>query len=228
MNYSMIETDQWSKQSLKYEFQDQSLLVLALTHRSVSSVNNERLEFLGDSILGFVIADLVYQLKQEIDEGNLTRLRAHLVQESTLHKIAVTMNLSDYIILGSGEKKSGVKYRPSVLSDTLEALIGAVYIDGGYQQTRELIKRLFDSWFTNLTDLNALKDSKTQLQELLQHDGDALPSYILKKTMGADHDQVFYVDCKIKKNDLQTIGQGSSRRNAEQQAAKEMLKKLNE
>ena len=145
MNYSMIETDQWSKQSLKYEFQDQSLLVLALTHRSVSSVNNERLEFLGDSILGFVIADLVYQLKQEIDEGNLTRLRAHLVQESTLHKIAVTMNLSDYIILGSGEKKSGVKYRPSVLSDTLEALIGAVYIDGGYQQTRELIKRLMNS-----------------------------------------------------------------------------------
>ena len=226
MNYSMIETDQWSKQSLKYEFQDQSLLVLALTHRSVSSVNNERLEFLGDSILGFVIADLVYQLKQEIDEGDLTRLRAHLVQESTLHKIALTMNLSDYIILGSGEKKSGVKYRSSVLSDTLEALIGAVYIDGGYHHAKMLIKRLFKSWFDDLPDLNQLKDSKTQLQELLQHNGDALPSYSLEKTTGADHDQVFFVDCKIEKNNLQTIGQGSSRRNAEQQAAKEMLIKL--
>jgi len=156
----------------------------------------------------------------------LTRLRAHLVQESTLHKIALTMNLSDYIILGSGEKKSGVKYRSSVLSDTLEALIGAVYIDGGYHHAKMLIKRLFKSWFDDLPDLNQLKDSKTQLQELLQHNGDALPSYSLEKTTGADHDQVFFVDCKIEKNNLQTIGQGSSRRNAEQQAAKEMLIKL--
>jgi len=222
------EVEKWFSHNLQYEFQDRSLLILALTHRSASSLNNERLEFLGDSILGFVIADLVFQLKPEMNEGDLTRLRAHLVQEATLHKIALNINLSDFILLGSGEKKSGVKFRASVLSDTLEALIGAVFLDSGYQQARNIIKRLFAALFASLPDLNQLKDSKTQLQEMLQHDGDILPAYTLVKTLGADHDQVFYVDCNIEKNNLKTNGKGSSRRSAEQQAAKDMLNKLNE
>ena len=228
MSQVLNKADKWFSHNLKYEFQDQSLLILALTHRSASSINNERLEFLGDSILGFMIADHVFQLEPEMNEGDLTRLRAYLVQESTLHKIAVNIDLSDYILLGSGEKKSGVKFRASVLSDTIEALIGAVYLDGGYQQVRKFIKRLFASLFANLPDLNQLKDSKTQLQELLQHDGNLLPAYTLVKIMGADHNQLFYVDCNIEKNNLKTNGKGSSRRSAEQQAAKDMLNKLNE
>jgi len=225
---SYSDQKKWCMEFLNYEFKDESLLTLAFTHRSVSSKNNERLEFLGDAILGFIIADLLFHLKINVSEGDLTRLRARLVQETTLYDIAVNIRLGSLIALGSGEKKSGVRNRPSVLSDTLEAILAAIYLDGGYESIRNVVRKLFESSLDNLPDLNQLKDSKTKLQELLQRNGDNLPNYILKKTLGEDHNQVFYVKCEIEEHNISITGIGSSRKAAEQEAANIILKKLNE
>ena len=226
-NYS-CDRKKWCFDFLNYEFKDESLLTLAFTHRSASSKNNERLEFLGDAILGFIIADLLFHIKINVSEGDLTRLRARLVQESTLYEIATKIKLSNLIALGSGEKKSGVRNRPSVLSDTLEAVLGAIYLDGGYESIRIVVIKLFKLSFNNLPDLDQLKDSKTRLQELLQHNGSDLPKYILEKISGEDHNQVFFVRCEVGENNIIVSGVGSSRKAAEQEAANTMLKKLNE
>ena len=226
-NYS-YDRKKWCFDFLNYEFKDESLLTLAFTHRSASSKNNERLEFLGDAILGFIIADLLFHIKINVSEGDLTRLRARLVQESTLYEIATKIKLSNLIALGSGEKKSGVRNRPSVLSDTLEAVLGAIYLDGGYESIRIVVIKLFKLPLSNLPDLDQLKDSKTKLQELLQHNGSDLPKYILEKISGEDHNQVFFVRCEVGENNIIVSGVGSSRKAAEQEAANTMLKKLNE
>ena len=217
---------------LGYDFADPGLLVKALTHRSWCAENegasNERLEFLGDAVLGLVIAEYAFEDQPELPEGQLAKIRASVVSAPALAATAREIGLGKALRLGHGESSSGGSEKESILADALEAVIGAVYLDGGYQQVRKFIKRLFASLFANLPDLNQLKDSKTQLQELLQHDGNLLPAYTLVKIMGADHNQLFYVDCNIEKNNLKTTGKGSSRRNAEQQAAKDMLFKLNE
>ena len=217
---------------LGYDFADPGLLVKALTHRSWCAENegasNERLEFLGDAVRGLVIAEYAFEDQPELPEGQLAKIRASVVSAPALAATAREIGLGKALRLGHGESSSGGSEKESILADALEAVIGAVYLDGGYQQVRKFIKRLFASLFANLPDLNQLKDSKTQLQELLQHDGNLLPAYTLVKIMGADHNQLFYVDCNIEKNNLKTTGKGSSRRNAEQQAAKDMLFKLNE
>jgi len=222
------KTINWIKKEFDYRFEDESLLQLALTHRSVSSDNNERLEFLGDSILGFIVAELLFDKKTDSNEGDLTRLRSHLVQESTLHKIAQNIKLSEHIILGSSEKKSGTKHRSSVLSDALEAFFGAMYLDGGIDHTRRVILNLYAEFIPNLPKASELKDAKTKLQEILQSKGHSLPVYSVIKITGQDHQQKFFVKCQIDEGDLNVKGEGISRRIAEQDAALEMLKKYNE
>jgi len=219
------KTINWIKEEFDYKFEDESLLQLALTHRSVSSYNNERLEFLGDAILGFIVTEFLFNKKNDSNEGDLTRLRSHLVQEPTLHKIAQNINLSDHLIVGAGEKKSGTKHRSSVLSDALEAFLGAMYIDGGIDHTRRVILDLYAEFLPNLPKVSELKDAKTKLQEILQSKNHSLPVYSLIKITGQDHQQKFFVKCQIDEGNLNVEGEGVSRRIAEQDAALKMLRK---
>ena len=221
----MKKTINWIKEEFDYKFEDESLLQLALTHRSVSSYNNERLEFLGDAILGFIVTEFLFNKKNDSNEGDLTRLRSHLVQEPTLHKIAQNINLSDHLIAGAGEKKSGTKHRSSVLSDALEAFLGAMYIDGGIDHTRRVILDLYAEFLPNLPKVSELKDAKTKLQEILQSKNHPLPVYSLIKITGQDHQQKFFVKCQIDEGNLNVEGEGVSRRIAEQDAALKMLRK---
>lgn len=221
----MKKTINWIKEEFDYKFEDESLLQLALTHRSVSSYNNERLEFLGDAILGFIVTEFLFNKKNDSNEGDLTRLRSHLVQEPTLHKIAQNINLSDHLIVSAGEKKSGTKHRSSVLSDALEAFLGAMYIDGGIDHTRRVILDLYAEFLPNLPKVSELKDAKTKLQEILQSKNHPLPVYSLIKITGQDHQQKFFVKCQIDEGNLNVEGEGVSRRIAEQDAALKMLRK---
>ncbi|MEC7859803.1 MAG: ribonuclease III [Pseudomonadota bacterium] len=221
----MKKTINWIKEEFDYKFEDESLLQLALTHRSVSSYNNERLEFLGDAILGFIVTEFLFNKKNDSNEGDLTRLRSHLVQEPTLHKIAQNINLSDHLIVSAGEKKSGTKHRSSVLSDALEAFLGAMYVDGGIDHTRRVILDLYAEFLPNLPKVSELKDAKTKLQEILQSKNHPLPVYSLIKITGQDHQQKFFVKCQIDEGNLNVEGEGVSRRIAEQDAALKMLRK---
>jgi ribonuclease-3 len=210
-----------------YQFSQQELLEQALTHRSFSrSVNNERLEFLGDSILNLIISNHIYRRFTEADEGDLSRIRASLVKEETLARIAREINLGDHIHLGGGELKSGGFRRASILSDALEALIGAVYLDSDYGQTEAVVLGWYRELLESLDEGANLRDPKTQLQEYLQARKKHLPGYKVEQTTGKSHDQVFTVSCKISDPDMQTKGQGSSRKKAEQQAARKILDKL--
>jgi ribonuclease-3 len=210
-----------------YQFSQQELLEQALTHRSFSrSVNNERLEFLGDSILNLIISNHIYRRFTESDEGDLSRIRALLVKQETLARIAREINLGDHILLGGGELKSGGFRRASILSDAVEALIGAVYLDSDYGQTEAVVLGWYRELLESIDEGANLRDPKTQLQEYLQSRKKQLPGYKVEQTTGKSHDQVFTVSCKISDPDIQTKGQGSSRKKAEQQAARKILGKL--
>lgn len=210
-------------QSIGHEFEDQSLVEQALTHRSAGSVNNERQEFLGDAILGFVVADELYRRFPEADEGQMSRLRAGLVKRETLAAVARQLELGKYLVLGPGELRTGGHARDSTLADALEALFAAIYQDGGYQAARGIIRSLLESRLNALAMQALEKDPKTQLQELLQSRRLPLPNYQVIEVSGEQHQQQFTVSCRIAGNSGSTRGSGSSRRKAEQAAAKEYL-----
>ncbi len=211
---------------LNYEFNQPDLLLAALTHRSLGARNNERLEFLGDSILNFVVAAEIYRLRPKYDEGQLTRLRANLVRGETLAEIARDIALGDLLKLGSGELKSGGFKRSSILADALEAVIGAVYLDGGFEAAKNTIHHLFADRFTNLPSSEPVKDSKTNLQELLQGRGYDLPEYQLMQTLGEAHARTFVVGCEIEPLGIKVQAKGGSRRKAEQAAAADLLSRI--
>jgi ribonuclease-3 len=208
---------------LDYSFANTDLLVQALTHRSYSAKNNERLEFLGDGALNFMIANQLYQRFPKLAEGDLSRLRAQLVKESTLSEIAFSLNLGDVLKLGEGELKSAGWRRPSILADALEALVGAVYLDGGFVAAEALVLRLYASKLDTIDPKVIDKDSKSLLQERLQAKKIAIPEYIVTHLQGEAHAQVFIVECWIEKLNIRTVGEGGSRRIAEQQAAQVAL-----
>lgn len=210
-----------------YQFKQTALLEQALTHRSFSkTINNERLEFLGDSVLSLAISQQLYEQLTESNEGELSRVRASLVKEKTLANIARNIKLGDHIKLGGGELKSGGFRRSSILSDTLEAIIGAIYLDSDFVQARKSVLYLYQDFLENLPDAQALKDPKTRLQESLQARHINLPDYEVVQTAGKDHDQTFTVRCSIPELSIESIGKGSSRKKAEQVAADNTLKRL--
>lgn len=211
---------------IDYQFKNQSLLQQALTHRSHGSQNNERLEFLGDGVLNFIIAHQLYQRFSKLNEGDLSRMRAQLVKEPTLGELAVSLNLGDHLRLGEGELKSGGWRRPSVLADALEAIIGAAYLDGGFEAAEQMVIRLFTPLLEKLDPKAIGKDPKSLLQEYLQGRKMELPEYKLVATEGEAHCQTFRVECHIGKLNITTSGEGSSRRAAEQQAAELAYKKV--
>jgi ribonuclease-3 len=204
---------------IHYTFQDASLMMMALTHRSFNAQHNERLEFLGDSILSFLIAQELYQRFPKIDEGDLSRLRAQLVKESSLSSIATSMGLGDFIQLGEGELKSAGWRRPSILADTLEAMIGAIYLDAGIEPAHQFVLRFFEKQLNEIDPKLIQKDAKTLLQELLQSQKSDLPIYTVVSIEGEAHSQSFTIECIIKKSNIKTQGIGQSRRIAEQEAA---------
>ena len=214
------------QQKLGYEFSDISWLKLALTHRSKSKLNYERLEFLGDSFLGFVISDCLYKQFPKEPEGVLTRLRASIVRQKSLAIVAREFGFSEFLILGAGEGRSGGHGRDSTLSDVLEAVIAAIYMDGGTQQARDFIERTFADKLGSLDPSVQLKDPKSQLQEWLQKLGYEVPDYQVIKVSGKDHDQIFDVECATVMTAEIYRGQGSSRRIAEQKAAKNAMASL--
>jgi ribonuclease-3 len=204
---------------IHYTFNDPSLMIMALTHRSFSSQHNERLEFLGDSVLSFLIANELYKKFPRIDEGDLSRLRAQLVKESSLSHIALSIGLGDFIRLGEGELKSAGWRRPSILADTFESIIGAIYLDGGIESAQQFVLRFFDMQLNEIDPKLIQKDAKTLLQELLQSKKSDLPIYTVVSIEGEAHSQTFTIECLIKKSNIKTQGVGNSRRIAEQEAA---------
>ena len=224
----MIATNDYAKlcRILGYDFSDLTLLQLALTHRSYASTNNERLEFLGDSILNFVIAEALFQQFPKGREGQLSRLRARLVRGETLAEVAKDWGLGDFLRLGSGELKSGGFRRESILADAVEAIIGAIYLDSGMERAHERVATWFGPRLEELTLEDHLKDPKTQLQEFLQSRKQPLPKYQVLKVSGEAHNQDFEVSCEVSVLDQPVVGTGSSRRGAEQHAARETLTKL--
>jgi ribonuclease-3 len=205
--------------SIGHDFKQAALLQQALTHRSHGTPNNERLEFLGDGVLNCVVAQLLYERFPKLPEGDLSRLRAHLVREATLSDIAQTLSLGDYMRLGEGELKSGGWRRPSLLADALEAVIGAVFLDAGFNVAVAVVLRLYAPLLHNLDPKTIGKDPKTLLQEYLQGRKLALPEYVLLATEGEAHCQTFRVECRIPALNIHAQGEGGSRRAAEQQAA---------
>ncbi len=219
----MESAAKWLKKTLDYEFDDATLLRFAFTHRSVSGGNNERLEFLGDSILNFVIAEAVFTARPDAPEGILSRLRASLVKDKTLAKLAGQLGMGEFLILGPGELKAGGHRRASILADALEALFGSILSDGGVDEARRVILLVYAELLEYLPDEVAAKDAKTRLQELLQARQLPLPDYELVIVSGPPHEQVFQVACKVSGIDEPTSGEGSTRRIAEQKAAGRML-----
>lgn len=211
---------------LQHEFSNPSLLTRAVTHRSFSVDHNERLEFLGDSVLNLAVADLLYERLSALPEGDLSRVRANLVKQETLHQLAVELGLPDVIRLGEGEARSGGQKRPSILADALEAIIGAVYLDAGFSAAQSLVHRLFKAVEIN-PEMEAIgKDPKTELQEWLQGRKMNLPLYRVVGTQGAAHKQTFDVECEIIELNFSERGIGGSRRAGEQAAAAAMLQTL--
>lgn len=208
------------EERLGYRFTAQALLEQAVTHRSHGAVHNERLEFLGDAVLNCTIAQLLYARYARLNEGDLSRLRANLVKQSSLAEIGERLGLADFMRLGEGEMKSGGFRRPSILADTVEAIFGAVMVDGGFEPAREAIARQFDPILRHVDPKTLGKDSKTLLQEYLQGKRLPLPLYSVVETRGAAHNQEFEVECAIPKLDISVRGSGRSRRAAEQTAAK--------
>ncbi len=214
--------------ALGYRFSNAWLLQQALTHRSHSTPHNERLEFLGDGVLNCIIAAELYTRFAALDEGELSRLRANLVREERLHQLATELALGDELRLGEGELKSGGFRRPSILADALEALIGAVFVDGGFEAARAVVLKRYRTQLDTLDVKGVDKDPKTRLQEWLQSRKYALPLYSVIATRGAAHDQRFEVECFVREADLRTVGTGTSRRLAEQEAARSAYERLRE
>jgi ribonuclease-3 len=215
------------EQTLEYVFVNQGLLRTALTHRSLGEDNNERLEYLGDALLGFVMAETLYQRYPGASEGDLTRLRATLVKEETLARIARELQLGNYVILGGGELKSGGWRRTSILANTLEAIIGAIYLDAGFIICRDKVLSLFDDIIQETTPDNLIKDPKTRLQEYLQSRQQLLPEYNLIMERGEAHARIFTVECAIPGLEISVQAEGRNKRSAEQAAAQLALEKLN-
>lgn len=213
---------------LGYTFNNPAYLESALTHRSASKNHYERMEFLGDAVLNFVISSELYKLFPQASEGELSRLRAHLVKGESLSKIAIELSLGDFLRLGSGELKSGGFRRKSILADVLESIIGAIYLDAGFEATQEFILHVFADRIAGVGGVKELKDPKTRLQEYMQAKGLALPTYEVVKTTGQAHNQTFDVSCSVSILDKPVHGVGSSRRKAEQAAAEQVLELIDE
>jgi ribonuclease-3 len=220
------KAESWLEQSLHYQFNDKGLLARALTHRSANGRNNERLEFLGDAVLDFVISEALFALRPDATEGDLSRLRASLVKDTSLAGIATDLGLGEHLILGSGERKSGGHRRRSILADALEAIFGAVYLDAGFDAAKALIERVFAARLEELPDAEELRDPKTRLQEWLQARKLSLPVYDLLEVTGKAHAQTFSVTCTVTELSQTSNGVATSRRKAEQQAARDMLRLL--
>jgi ribonuclease III len=214
------------QQRIQHHFANAGVLARALTHRSFSADHNERLEFLGDSVLNLAVSAMLYQALDTLPEGELSRVRANLVKQDTLHQLALELGLSGLIRLGEGELKSGGAKRPSILADALEALIGAVYIDAGFEIAASLVRRLYEKVQINPQMQAAAKDPKTELQEWLQGRKMQLPQYTVVGTTGAAHKQTFEVECMIMELGRSERGLGGSRRSAEQAAATSLLHSL--
>lgn len=221
----MIQTSRLES-ALGHVFQQPDLLKQALTHRSHSSPHNERLEFLGDGVLNCVMAALLYDRFPQLNEGDLSRMRANLVRQESLAVIASALNLGDYLRLGEGELKSGGFRRPSILADGLEAVFGAIFLDGGFDSVRPAIERLYHQQLANLDPKNTGKDAKTTLQEWLQARRKPLPQYTLVEARGEAHAQEFEVTCTLPSLNIEVRGRGASRRIAEQQSAQLALERL--
>jgi ribonuclease-3 len=217
------DRSRWAKAALHYTFQDSSLLELALTHRSASKQNNERLEYLGDAFLNFAIARRLFALRPDDAEGDLSRARAALVKEPTLAAIGQQLGVDEHLTLGAGELRSGGAQRAAILADAVEALLGAVLLDGGPTAAEAVVDLMFAEQFKSLPDAATLKDPKTRLQEWLQGRGLPLPSYVVTAVHGRDHEQTFTVECEVREKNAHTTGHGQSRRRAEQEAASAML-----
>jgi ribonuclease III len=211
---------------LQYAWTDGGLLRQALTHRSYSAQNNERLEFLGDGVLNCVVGLMLYQRFPDLPEGRLSRLRANLVNQETLHSIAQELDLGAYLRLGEGEMRSGGAQRPSILADAVESILGAALLDGGFETARGMVERLFSGRVSAINPAVQGKDAKTRLQEWLQPRRHGLPTYTLRDTSGQAHAQTFHVQCRIDALDIVTQGAGPSRKAAEQQAAEAALARL--
>lgn len=215
------------QQRLGRRFSEPDLLIRALTHRSFGADHNERLEFLGDAVLSLAVSSLLYERFAGSDEGDLTRIRAHLVREDSLHRLALGLGLPQVLRMSEGEAKGGGAQRPSILADAMEALIGATFVDGGYDAALDLVRRLLSDVIANAggTD-NWAKDAKTALQEWLQARKLAVPNYRITETRGQAHAQTFEVECAVPSLSLAKRGEGRSRRAAEQDAARRMLDEL--
>ena len=222
----MKTSAEWLRDAFGHQIRDAQLLEAALTHRSAGGAHNERLEFLGDAILNCVVAMLVFREFAGADEGDLSRFRASLVSGDSLAVIAAELALGDRLHLGSGELKSGGFRRKSILADGLEAILGAIYLDGGFAAAQDAIERLFVPRLATLPSAMDLKDPKTRLQEALQARGLAIPTYIVESIAGKAHDQVFRVSCSAESLGLVASGEGASRRAAEQTAAKQLLEQI--
>jgi len=222
----VIDRPDWARRELAVDFQRLELLELALTHRSASRNNNERLEFLGDAVLGYCVACMLYESQPDASEGDLSRARAALVNRRTLAAIGRKIGIDEQLRLGAGEISSGGAQRDSTLADALEALIGAVVIDAGIEVADRVVRQLLADKFRKLPAAEALKDAKTRLQEWLQARGLGLPEYAVEAVAGRDHNQRFEVRCSVAAHNESVTGIGTSRRRAEQAAAEAMLNEL--
>lgn len=222
----MDDITQWVRRTFDYEFRDTTLLERALTHRSAPGRSNERLEFLGDAVLDCIISDALISLRPHAEEGELSRLRSRLVRDHSLAQIARQHGLGEYMKLGSGEMKSGGYRRDSILADGLEALLGAIFRDGGYAEADRVVRHLYARRLEHLPEGDSLKDPKTRLQEWLQARSLPLPAYELIATSGPAHAQQFEVRCRLVQPGGEQTAQGGSRREAEQEAARLLLASL--
>lgn len=215
-------------QKLGYTFKDESICEQALTHRSYSRVSNERMEFLGDSILGFIVADKLYSHYTDMPEGDLSRLRSSLVNGEVLAQIALTLELNDYLLLGQGEEHSGGRTRRSILADAVEAMIAAIYQDGGFDACKSCILDWWKHYLMDISDTEVAKDAKSTLQEWTQAHKHPLPTYEIISVEGKAHEQTFTVGCFVVGLDYRSIGISSSRRKAEQLAAQHYLEQIDD
>ena len=214
------------QERLQYSFSNGALLQRAVTHRSFCAEHNERLEFLGDSVLGLAVSTMLFQKLKTTPEGDLSRIRANLVKQDTLHHIALRLSLATVLRLGEGESKSGGRERPSILADAVEAIIGAVYLDAGYSQAEAMVHRMYERVEISQHMPAASKDAKTALQEWLQARKKPVPHYQVTGTTGAAHAQTFHVECTVAAFHARAVGAGASRRAGEQAAAEAMLQQL--
>jgi len=220
------KAENWLEKTLHYHFKDSRLFVQALTHRSANGTNNERLEFLGDAVLDFVISEAVFERRPDANEGDLSKLRASLVKDTSLASLATELGIGEHLILGSGERKTGGHRRESILADTIEAIFAAVYLDSGIDAAAEIIGRVFEQRLEELPHADDLRDPKTRLQEWLQARKLSLPGYDLVSATGKAHQQRFVVSCTVSELSQTTEGASTTRRKAEQKAARRMLKIL--